>query len=121
MRITVRTGFSFAKFTRLTYSDPLLAELKEITSPNKPLKEILQEAQNAISQFKEKQWQVKRKDGRSIAIADIVSGTASKINQYSAIIGPATQVSPFFPSVVWGAFSMFLKVRFPPLRHFPFF
>ena len=110
MDITSRF-FSFAKSILLAYRDPLLAELKAITNTNKPLKEALQQAQNAINQFKEKQWQIKGKDGKSVAIADIVSGTANKINQYSTILGPVAQVSPFFPSVVWGAFSMVLKVR----------
>ena len=88
------------------FRDPLLAELKATTDPNRPLKETLEHAQNAVNEFKQKQWQIKGK-----AISGIVGETASKINQYSDILGPATQVSPFFPAVVWGAFSMFLKVQ----------
>ena len=107
----------------LIYRDPLLAELKATTNPNRPLKETLVQAQNAINQFKEKQWRIKGKSGgQGVAIADIVGNAASKINQYSAILEPATQVSPFFPSVVWGAFSMFLKVQFlSPRRFLPAF
>lgn len=111
---------SFTKFTLLIYRDPLLAELKETTSPNKPLQETLQQAQKAINQFQEKQWKIKGK-----GVADIVGDTAGKINQYSAVLGPATQVSPFVPSIVWGAFTMFLKVRLrfslPPPRLIPTF
>ena len=109
----LHTGLSFAKYGinfHVDNRDPLLAELKATTSPNRPLKETLEQAQGAISQFKQKQWQVKGKDGKSVAIADLVGETAEKIKQYSAILGGATTVCPFFPSVVWGAFSMFLKV-----------
>lgn len=99
----------------LIYRDPLLEELKATSSPNRPLKETLEQAQNAINQFQKNQWQFKGKDGKKVVIADTVSDIASKINQYSAILGPLTQVSPFFPSVVWGTFSMILKVWLYPI------
>lgn len=99
--------------------------LTELEAANMPLKETLEQAQNAINQFKENQWQIKGKGGKGVAIADIVGETASKINQYSAILGPATQVSPFFPAVVWGVFSTFLKVQYflhlpPSFSHSPY-
>ena len=68
-----------------------------------------------MEQFKDNQWKIGGKDGDGNPIAYLVADTASKISQYSSVLEPLTQATPFVPPVVWGAFSLLMKVCIPTL------
>ena len=64
-----------------------------------------------MNDFKKKQWRAGGTDENGAPIGDLIADTFTKISQYSSILEPLTQATPLVPPVVWGAFSMFMKVR----------
>jgi len=90
--ITVRTDTAAS-------SDRIYADL----GFNRSLKETLAETQRSVDDFKQKQWRVN--GGKPFA------EIAGRIGQFTQIIAPIVEATPFGAPVVWGAFNMLLKVR----------